>query len=60
LTIPAPGGHYLRVVWRRSREHPISRDEMSALIRLLMGTDWKLDRIIEELGIENGEAEDRP
>ena len=42
--------------WRQKKDTPITRAEVSDLIRLLMGMDWKLDRIMEELGIENGEA----
>jgi hypothetical protein len=48
------------VSWRRKKDTPITRTEVSDLIRLLMGMDWKLDRIMEEMGIENGEAQDRP
>jgi hypothetical protein len=44
---------------RRSKDSPITRDEVSDLIRLLTGMDWKLDRIMEELGIGNGETQDR-
>jgi hypothetical protein len=47
------------VSWPSKKERPITRDEVTDLIRLLMGMDWKLDRIIEELGIENGETQDR-
>jgi len=45
---------------RRVKETPITRDEVTDLIRMLMGMAWKVDRIMEELGIENGETEDRP
>lgn len=51
-------GHYRRVTWRRKKEVPITRDEVNDLIRLLMGMDWKLDRIMEEMGIEDGQARD--
>lgn len=29
-------------------------------MRLWLGMDWKLDQIMNELGIENGETQDRP
>ena len=45
---------------RRAKETPIARDEVTDLIRMLMGMDWKVDQIMGELGIENGETEDRP
>jgi len=44
------------VAWRRKREPPITRDEVDDLIRLPMGMDWKLDRIMEEFGIDHGQA----
>jgi hypothetical protein len=37
---------------------PITRDEVTSLIALLMRVDWKLDLILEELEIESGEEED--
>ena len=37
---------------------PITRDEVTYLIALLMRMDWKLDLILEELEIESGEEED--
>jgi len=47
-------------VWRRRKEEtPITRDEVTDLIRLLLRMDWKIDRIMDELGIRDGEEEDR-
>jgi len=43
---------------RRVKETAITRAEVTDLIRLLLGMDWKLDRIMEELGIAHGEEED--
>ena len=39
-------------------EPQITRDEVTDLIVLLMGIEWKLERIMEELEIDNGEEED--
>ena len=44
---------------RRVKEAPITREEVTGLVKLIMGIDWKLDRIMEELEIANGEEEDR-
>jgi hypothetical protein len=43
---------------RRRKEPPITRDEVSDLISLLMRMDWKLNLILEELGVDFGEERD--
>jgi hypothetical protein len=45
-------------VFRRPEPPPITRDEFTHLIALLMRMDWKLDLILEELEIDHGEEED--
>jgi hypothetical protein len=47
------------VAWLRKKETPITRDEVTDLILVLMRMDWKLNLILE-LNIDHGEAEDRP
>ena len=51
-------GHYRRVTWRRRKEVPITRDEVTQLILILMRMDWKLNLILEEMGLDYGEAPD--
>jgi hypothetical protein len=46
------------VFGRPSKEPPITREEVTDLIVLLMGIDWKLQRILEELEIDDGQEED--
>jgi len=41
---------------RRVKETPITRDEVTHLIRMIMRMDWKLNLILEELEIDHGEA----
>jgi len=60
LTCAPRRGHHRPMVWRRKKEPPLTREEVSDLMRLWLGMDWKLDQIINELGIENGETQDRP
>ncbi len=36
----------------------MSREEWNSLLAMIMRMDWKLDQIMEELGIEHGEEED--
>ncbi len=43
---------------RQPEPQPITRDEVTDLILLVMGIDWKLERITEELEIENGSQEE--
>ena len=46
-------------MFRKQPERPpITRDEVTSLIALLMRMDWKLDLILEELEIGDGEEED--
>jgi len=46
-------------MFRRRREPPpLTREEVSGLIVLLMGIDWKLERIMEELEIDDGREEE--
>jgi hypothetical protein len=37
---------------------PLTREEVTHLIALPMRVDWKLDQIMEEMGIDHGEEED--
>ena len=37
---------------------PLTREEVTHLIALLTRVDWKLDQIMEEMGIDHGEEED--
>jgi hypothetical protein len=36
----------------------LTREEVAGLIVLLMGIDWKLERIVEDLEIDNGGEEE--
>ncbi len=47
-----------RVFRRQPEPQPITRDEVTDLILLVMGIDWKFERITEELEIENGSQEE--
>ncbi|MFO7572027.1 MAG: hypothetical protein R6W48_05420 [Gaiellaceae bacterium] len=40
--------------WRRRKEVPVTRDEVSQL--MLMRMDWKLNLILEEMDIDGGQA----
>lgn len=53
-------GHHREVARQRKTETPITRDEVTDLILMLMRMDWKLNLILEELNIDHGEAPDRP
>lgn len=55
MTTTAPGGHHQWVAWRRKKETPITRDEVTQLL-MIMRMDWKLTLILEELDIDYGEA----
>jgi uncharacterized protein YxjI len=44
-------------VWRRD-EPPLDRDTVDGIIRKLMEIDQKLNRILEELNIDDEEEED--
>lgn len=45
----------MSAMFRRRVEPPLlTREEVAGLIVLLMGIDWKLERIMEELEIDNG------
>jgi hypothetical protein len=59
LTLLVGPGHHRDVAWLRKKETPITRDEVTDLILVLMRMDWKLNLILE-LNIDHGEAEDRP
>jgi hypothetical protein len=48
------------VAWPRKKEPPITRDEVTQLMLFVMTMDWKLSRMLEEMGIDDGEAPDRP
>ena len=56
LTTAALDGHHRRVAWRSRKETPITRDEVTHLILMIMRIDWKLNLILEELEIDHGEA----
>jgi hypothetical protein len=56
LTGIAGRGHHRCVSWRRRKEVPITRDEVSQLILMLMRMDWKLSLILEEMDIDGGQA----
>ncbi|HLG08118.1 MAG TPA: hypothetical protein VI409_05550 [Gaiellaceae bacterium] len=43
------------MAWRRKKETPITRDEVTQLL-MIMRMDWKLTLILEELDIDYGEA----
>lgn len=46
-------------MWWRRPEPPLDRETVDDIIGKLMDIDWKLDRIIEYLGLgDDGEEED--
>jgi hypothetical protein len=56
LTCASSRGHHRSVGWRQRKETPITRDEVTQLILMIMRMDWKLNLILEELGIDDGQA----
>lgn len=57
LTHSASPGHHRLVTWRRKNESPITRDEVSQLILMLMRMDWKQNLILDEMDIDHGQAQ---
>ncbi len=45
-------------MFRRKGPLPVTRDEVTDIIRMIMRIDWKLDLILEELEIDDGEEEE--
>jgi hypothetical protein len=45
-------------VWRRRPEVPLDRETVDDIIRKLMDIDWKLDVIMEYLGLTDDEEEE--
>lgn len=46
-------------VFRRASDPPpLSREEWNALLAMIMSMDWKLDQIMEELEIDDGQETD--
>jgi hypothetical protein len=45
-------------VWRRRPEVPLDRETVDDTIRKLMDIDWKLDVIMEYLGLTDDEEEE--
>ena len=50
--------HDVEGVPQRPEPPPLTREEVSGLIVLLMGIDWKLERIMEALEIDDGREEE--
>ena len=49
----------MAAVFRRvSDPPPLSREEWNALLAMIMRIDWKLDQLMEELEIDDGQEED--
>jgi hypothetical protein len=51
-------GTMSKVFRRRPEPPPLTREEVSGLIVLLKGIDWKLERIMEALEIDDGREEE--